>query len=104
VKKKAAAKKSTTSKVKADVKTVEERYDAPSIEALINIGALAIHVEEIVETLGGFDAFEAKLSVFAAQTARFDIAAMKQCLENAKVRAWLEAMDKLALLPKKRNA
>lgn len=98
-KKKTAAKASRARETK---KIAPDPY-APSLTVLVALGSLAVHVEEIVETLGGFDSFQAKLAIFADKTAPFDLPAVKQILEDQpEVRAWLSAMDAKALLPKKR--
>lgn len=58
----------------------------PSLGVLVKLGSIAVHTDEMLSPSGhGFDKI-----------------ATKQLLEDADVKAWLAAMDKLALLPKKR--
>jgi hypothetical protein len=59
----------------------------PDLDVLVALGSLAVHIEEFLAP-GGH---------------QFDKVAMEQCLNNPKVKAWLQGMDKLAFLPKKRS-
>jgi hypothetical protein len=58
----------------------------PSPVVLCHLGSLAVHVEEAIEDGHPFDG-----------------AAIQACLVNDEVRAWLEAMVALALVPVKRR-
>lgn len=58
----------------------------PSATLLVKLGSLAIHIEEAISSKGH----------------HFDIATIKGQLQDEELREWLKAMDKLALLPKKR--
>ena len=58
----------------------------PSATILVKLGSLAVHIEEAISNKGH----------------HFDIAVIKGQLQDKELREWLEGMDKLALLPKKR--
>jgi len=58
----------------------------PNTNVLIKLGSLFVHVEEAIST----------------KAHSFDILAIKQILEDDDVKAWIEKMDNLALVPKKR--
>lgn len=64
------------------------RLDAqhPSMSLLVKLGSIAVHTEEMLSPSGhGFDKI-----------------AIQQLLDDVEVKQWLNAMDKLALLPQKR--
>lgn len=61
---------------------------SPDVRTLAKIGSLLVHVQEAMEEGGHW----------------FDVAAVKSLLNEPDVREWIVAMDKLALLPKKRSA
>lgn len=69
----------------------------PDFGVLIKVGSLAVHIAEFFDNIPGGAA-----SLYEA--ARFDVSAMRTLLDDAEVIEWLQAMDKLALLPKKRTA
>jgi len=59
-----------------------------SLSLLVKLGSVAVHVDEFLSADGH----------------PFDRAALEQLLRDSEVAEWLAAMDKLALLPKKRSA
>lgn len=58
----------------------------PPVTLLIKLGSLAVHVEEMLSSQGH----------------PFDRDVIFQLLADPEVKDWLAAMDRLALLPKKR--
>lgn len=59
----------------------------PSASLLCKLGSIAVHAEEMVSPTGhGFDKI-----------------AMQQLLDDPDVKQWIEGMDALAMLPKKRT-
>lgn len=58
----------------------------PAPALLCKLGSIAVHAEEMLG-LGAHD---------------FDRIALAELLKDPEVRAWLEEMDKLAMVPKKR--
>lgn len=58
----------------------------PEPNVLVKLGSLAVHAEEMLEP-GGHE---------------LDVAAIRGLLDDPELRAWLEAMGELALLPVKR--
>lgn len=74
---------------------------APDVSVLVNLGSLAVHVEELFATpscLQGKTVGDQIEGLTAS--AQFDVAAIRACLAN--LQDWLAVMDKIALLPKKR--
>lgn len=65
----------------------------PDLATLVNLGSLAVHIEEFLDNIpgGGASLYEA---------ARFDVAAIRTSLDQ--IAPWREAMDAAAYLPKKR--
>ena len=60
----------------------------PGASLLVKLGSIAVHVEELISPAGH----------------EFDKAAIQTLLNDVEVKSWLEEMDALAFLPKKRNA
>lgn len=58
----------------------------PSLGVLVKLGSIAVHVDEATSTTGH----------------AFDAIALRQLLADDEVRSWLAAMDRLALIPRKR--
>jgi hypothetical protein len=58
----------------------------PSMTLLVKLGSIAVHVEEILSPQGH----------------SFDKAALDTVLKDSEVKAWITAMDEMALLPRKR--
>ena len=58
----------------------------PSPSILSKLGSLVIHIEESMNSKGHI----------------FDMITVKSIIEDEEVKEWLKAMDKLALIPKKR--
>ena len=58
----------------------------PSVSILCKLGSLFIHIEEVL----------------SKEAHEFDIAAIKQILNDEEVKEWILEMDKLALITKKR--
>ena len=58
----------------------------PDLSLLVKLGSIAVHVEE-----------------FMADPHHFDQIELAQLLKDHEVVAWERAMDKMALLPKKRR-
>lgn len=56
------------------------------VSLLVKLGSIAVHAEEMMSPKGH----------------EFDKAALDTLLEDPEVKEWLEAMDRLAFLPKKR--
>lgn len=74
---------------------------SPDVTTLVNLGSLAVHVEELLATpscLQGKTVGDQIEGLTASSG--FDVAAIKTCLSS--IRDWLAAMDKMALLPRKR--
>lgn len=59
---------------------------APPPRLLAKVGSILVHVEEMLSPQGH----------------RFDRAALEATMNDPEVKEWLEALDKLALVPKKR--
>lgn len=59
----------------------------PDAGLLCKIGSVVVHAEEAISPGGS----------------TFDVEAIKSLLSDPAVRSWLEAMDAMALLPKKRS-
>lgn len=59
----------------------------PEVSLLVKLGSIVVHVEEMESPDGH----------------HLDKAALKTVLEDEEVKAWLEQMDAMALIPKKRN-
>lgn len=59
----------------------------PSVSVLVKLGSIAVHVDEMLSPDGH----------------SFDRTALEQLLIDPDVKAWLESMDKLAMIPKKRH-
>jgi hypothetical protein len=75
----------------------EMKATNPGFDVLIKLASLAVHITEYFDNIPGGAAS-------AYDAAPFDVAAMRQSLDDADVIAWLQSMDKLALLPKKRSS
>ena len=58
----------------------------PPVSLLVKLGSIAVHAEEHWSTTGHV----------------FDRTAAEQLLQDKEVRAWLKAMNKMAMLPVKR--
>lgn len=58
----------------------------PTPTLLVKLGSIAVHVEEMLSPKGH----------------HFDKAVLDSLLSDPEVKAWLEQMDKLALIPRKR--
>lgn len=59
----------------------------PNAQLLVKLGSIAVHAEEMISPTGhGFDKI-----------------AMQQLLNDPQVTEWMAAMDKMAMLPKKRT-
>lgn len=58
----------------------------PSAGLLCKLGSIAVHVEEMLSLKGH----------------AFDRSAIESLLEDSEVKEWQKAMDKLALLPRRR--
>jgi hypothetical protein len=58
----------------------------PEASVLMKIGSIVVHISEAI----------------SEKSHEFDFAAIQSLLEDSEVLDWLEQMDKLALLPKKR--
>ena len=58
----------------------------PGAALLVKLGSVAVHAEEFLSPKGH----------------EFDRVALDQLLADPEVRAWLRAMDGMALLPRKR--
>lgn len=63
------------------------QYDKPELGVLVKLGSIAIHVDEMLSSDGHL----------------FDKVALQQLLNDSEVKDWLRAMDKMGLVPKKRN-
>lgn len=61
----------------------------PSPSLLCKLGSIAVHADEATEPGG--------------HVHHFDVGAIRALLSDAEVGPWLAAMDRLALLPKKRT-
>jgi hypothetical protein len=59
----------------------------PTVSLLCKLGSIAIHAEEIREESGHY----------------FDSIALQQLFRDAEVRKWLDEMDAMSLIPKKRT-
>lgn len=77
----------------------------PPLDVLIALGSLAVHVEELIEVVGGFDKFEEALQRFTpirfTNAVTADVAAMRTNLQTGNLPAWRVKMG--ALLPLKRS-
>jgi len=58
----------------------------PSLTLLMKLGSLIVHYEEFI----------------SAGRHEFDLVAINTLCEDSEVQSWIKAMDKMALLPKKR--
>ena len=58
----------------------------PSVTLLMKLGSIIVHAEEGLSSKGH----------------QFDVLALQSLLRDADVKVWLKAMDKIALIPKKR--
>lgn len=58
----------------------------PPITTLVKLGSIAVHVDEMLSPKGH----------------QFDRIALEQLTKDPEVTAWIEAMDKMAMIPKKR--
>lgn len=59
----------------------------PTPALLCKLGSIVVHIEEAYSTEGH----------------AFDMSAVSALLHDPEVTEWLDAMDKMAMLPKKRN-
>jgi hypothetical protein len=59
----------------------------PPTSLLCKLGSLAVHVDEFLST----------------DSHQFDLTAIKQILVDDELTAWIDSMNKLALLPVKRK-
>lgn len=59
----------------------------PSVSLLCKLGSIAVHVDEILSTDGHV----------------YDRITLQQLIADKEIMEWLKAMDKLAMLPKKRK-
>lgn len=59
----------------------------PSVALLVKLGSVIVHADELLSPHGH----------------HYDRAAIQTLMDDAEVREWLEGMDKMAFLPKKRN-
>jgi hypothetical protein len=59
----------------------------PSPSLLCKLGSLAVHTEEFL----------------SADSHEFDLTAIKQLLNDDELKTWIDAMNKLAMLPVKRK-
>jgi hypothetical protein len=76
----------------------------PSIEVLVALGSLAIHIEELLATPSVYQGKNLSKAIEGlSHSASFDLAAIQQNLSVEALRTWLADMDKMAFLPKKRN-
>lgn len=66
---------------------MEEDVLKPELDILVKLGSLAVHVEEM----------------FSPNSHLFDKRAIETILQDEKLQNWLQSMNKLALLPVKRN-
>lgn len=66
---------------------VEPRCWKPNLDLLCKLGSIAVHAQELMSPAGH----------------EFDAAALRWLLADPAVVAWLTAMDREALLPKKRS-
>lgn len=71
----------------SSIKEVKAAVLNPSVPLLMKLGSIAIHVEEAMSVEGH----------------PFDVMTLRSLLEDREVRSWLAEMDKLALLPLKRQ-
>lgn len=67
---------------------------APSAALLCKLGSLAVHADELINGPG----------VRTTSEGSFDLQAILVGLSDPEVKAWIEEMDALSLLPKKRDA
>lgn len=58
----------------------------PNMQVCCKLGSIVIHIQEALSN----------------KAHNFDIAVLKDLIEDEEVKAWLKEMDKMALLPKKR--
>lgn len=68
---------------------------SPGSTLLIKLGSIAVHADEIHPKRG---------EMFSKDAHPFDVEALRTLLDDQEVKEWLSGMDKLAFLPKKRNA
>lgn len=66
-------------------KTANPLKDLP-VSLLVKLGSIAVHADEMLSP-GGH---------------HFDRVALEQLVADQEVKAWIAAMDKLAMIPKKR--
>jgi len=59
----------------------------PSMSLLVKLGSIAVHTGEMLSTSGHV----------------FDLTVLQNALKDPEVSAWIEEMNKLALLPEKRR-
>ena len=59
----------------------------PSMSLLVKLGSIAVHTDEMLSTSGHV----------------FDMTVLQNALKDPEVSAWIEEMNKLALLPVKRR-
>jgi hypothetical protein len=71
------------------MKTVEQMKITfrPSVALLCKLGSIAVHADEATSKQGH----------------PFDLTAIRGLLDDDEVQEWLKQMDKLSMLPKKRN-
>lgn len=65
---------------------MENKILNPDMTLLIKLGSIAVHVDEMLSPRGH----------------EFDRVALQSLLEDPEVKVWIDEMDKLALVPKKR--
>lgn len=77
----------------------------PPLDVLVALGSLLVHVEEMVDELGGFERFTNAVVEGARgrnwRAVEFDLNAIRPLLSNESVAAWRRNMG--ALLPLKRS-
>ncbi len=59
----------------------------PPMSLLCKLGSVVVHAEEFL----------------SGDTHQFDLLALKQLIEDSEVKEWIEKMNQMALLPKKRS-
>lgn len=62
-------------------------FDKPSITLLVKLGSIAVHADEMLSSNGH----------------AFDRIALQGLLADPEIREWIEEMDRLAMVPKKRS-
>lgn len=65
---------------------MENKILNPDMTLLIKLGSIAVHADEMLSPRGH----------------EFDKVALQGLLEDPEVKVWIDEMDKLALVPKKR--